>query len=480
MASNKNQRLRAIPSVDVLLRTIEIRDKSQDAPRRAIVDAVRDAIDAARRAIEQEKFPDAVFDAGDDAFLDYLAADAERRIHETLGPHYRKVVNATGIILHTALGRAVLPERAVRQIAEELSGYSLLQADLETGRRSRRDERIEELLCRLTGAEAATLVNNNAAATAIVLNTVAAGREVIVSRGQLVEIGGSFRLPEVMAAAGVKLVEVGSTNKTHLSDYERAVGENAAAILRVHPSNYKIVGFTAEVPLADLVRLGRDRGLAVIDDVGAGALIDFSQFGFQKEPTLQESIAAGADIVTSSADKMIGGPQGGIILGQSRWIQAIRKNPLARIVRADKLALAALEATLVSFLDEDRALREVPTLKMLRRGLFDIDAQARRIAAAVAAQLPGVRVEVVDGASQMGSGSLPEQDLPTRLVAVEADAVESGELTRRLRQHVPPVFARVHDGRVLVDPRTLLDGDEEILIGAFRACSQATTQQTSK
>jgi L-seryl-tRNA(Ser) seleniumtransferase len=234
------------------------------------------------------------------------------------------------------------------------------------------------------------------------------------------------------------------------------------------------------VPLADLVRLGRDRGLAVIDDVGAGALIDFSQFGFQKEPTLQESIAAGADIVTSSADKMIGGPQGGIILGSSRWIQAIRKNPLARIVRADKLALAALEATLVLFLDEDRALREVPTLKMLRRGLSDIDAQARRIAAAVAAQSPGVHAEVIDGASQMGSGSLPEQDLPTRLVALEIEGIESGELARRLRLHAPPVFARVHEGRVLVDPRTLLDGDEEILIGAFGACFQATTQQTSQ
>ncbi len=275
----------------------------------------------------------------------------------------------------------MLPAQALRQIARELSGFSVLQIDVAGGQRSRRDERIEELLRLLTGAEAATVVNNNAAATAIVLNTVAAGKEVIVSRGQLVEIGGSFRLPEVMAAAGAKLVEVGTTNKTHLRDYQQAITERSAAILRVHPSNYKIVGFTAEVPLEELVRLGRAHGLAVIDDVGAGPLIDFSQFGFEKEPTLAESVAAGADVITASADKMIGGPQAGILLGKERWIQAIRKNPLARIVRLDKLALAALEATLVLFLDQQRALREVPTLRMLRRDLADITTQAERIAA---------------------------------------------------------------------------------------------------
>ncbi len=322
------------------------------------------------------------------------------------------------------------------------------------------------------------MVNNNAAATAIVLNTVAAGRAVIVSRGQLVEIGGSFRLPEVMAAAGVRLIEVGATNKTHLRDYERAITENTAAILRVHPSNYKILGFTAEVPLIELVRLGQDRGLTVIDDVGAGALLDFSRFGFQPEPTLPESVAAGADLVTCSADKMIGGPQGGIILGRARWIEAVRKNPLARIVRVGKLSLAALEATLVLFLDESRALGEVPTLRMLGRSTVEIAAQAQRIAAAVAAGLPGVRAAVVEGVSQMGSGSLPGQDLPTRLVAVEAEGIEAGEIARRLRLNSPPVFTRVHRGVVLADPRTLLDGDEEILVAAFRAALQQRIDST--
>ena len=282
-------------------------------PRAVVVEALRAATAAARQSLQSEHAPS--LDA--DALRELILADAQGRVHAALGPHYRKAINATGIILHTGLGRAVLPARALRQINEELSGYSVLQIDAASGARSRRDGRIEELLRQLTGAEAATVVNNNAAATAIVLNTVAAGKEVIVSRGQLVEIGGSFRLPDVMAAAGARMIEVGTTNKTHLRDYQEAVTADTAAILRVHPSNYKIVGFTAEVPLEELVGLGRARGLTVVDDVGAGALIDFSRFGFEKEPTLRESVAAGADLVTSSADKMIGGPQGGIILGKA-------------------------------------------------------------------------------------------------------------------------------------------------------------------
>ncbi len=416
MTPSQNELLRKIPSVEVLIEAAEARWPPAEVPRRVMVAAVRAAAAAARELLQDSTAPPR--DA--EALREWILSDVGGRIKATLGRHYRKAINATGIILHTGLGRAVLPVAALRQIVEELSGFSVLQVDVAGGQRSKRDERIEELLRLLTGAEAATVVNNNAAATMIVLNTVAAGKEVIVSRGQLVEIGGSFRLPEVMAAAGAKLVEVGTTNKTHLRDYERAIGERTAAILRVHPSNYKIVGFTAEVPLEELVRLGRAHELAVIDDVGAGPLIDFSQFGFEKEPTLAESVAAGADLITSSADKLIGGPQAGIVLGKERWIEAIRKNPLARIVRPDKLTLAALEATLVLFLDQQRALCDVPTLRMLRRDLADIEMQAQRIAAAVRAAVPGASVAVVDGFSQMGSGSLPGQDLPTRLVAVQA------------------------------------------------------------
>jgi L-seryl-tRNA(Ser) seleniumtransferase len=464
MTPTQNELLRKIPSVEVLLEAAEARWPPADVPRRVVVAAIRAAVAAVRQSLETATAspPDA------EALGELILADASRRAKAILAAFYRKAINATGIILHTGLGRAVLPPQALRQIVEELSGFSVLQVDADTGRRSRRDGRIEELLRLLTGAEAATVVNNNAAATAIVLSTVAAGKEVIVSRGQLVEIGGSFRLPDVMAAAGATLVEVGTTNKTHLRDYQQAITERSAAILRVHPSNYKIVGFTAEVPLEELVHLGRAHGLAVIDDVGAGALVDFSQFGFQNEPTLAESVAVGADLITASADKMIGGPQAGIVLGKERWIQAVRKNPLARIVRLDKLGLAALEATLVLFLDQQRALAEVPTLRMLRRDLADLQAQAERIAAAIRAGTPGVQAAVVEGFSQMGSGSLPGQDLPTRLVAVRAANLDEGQLAGRLRRHVPPVFTRVGQGRVLADPRTLLDGEEAVLVAAFR------------
>jgi L-seryl-tRNA(Ser) seleniumtransferase len=306
----------------------------------------------------------------------------------------------------------------------------------------------------------------------IALNTVAKGKEVIVSRGQLVEIGGSFRLPEVMEASGVKLVEVGTTNKTHPRDYERAIGAETAALMRVHPSNYRISGFTAEVPLEEMVRIAHARGIVVIDDVGAGPLVDFARFGFEPEPTLRHSVAAGADIITSSADKLIGGPQGGIILGRSPLVQAVRKNPLARVVRVDKLTLAALEATLALFLDEPLALAEVPTLRLLRRSLAEIATAAERIAVAMAARAVAAEVSLVDGSSQMGSGSLPTQNLPTRLVAVRPGGISPDELALRLRRRRPAVFARIHQGHVVFDPRTLLEGEEELLVTAIAECLQ--------
>jgi len=461
MSSSRQSLLRKIPAVEVLLQDAELA-RWAEVPRRIVVEAVRAAVDETRARLTQE----AADDVDPDQIRRTILARARRQIAAAIGPHYRKVINATGIILHTALGRAVLPGRAMRQIADELGGYSLLQVDTETGQRARRDGRIEWLLQQLTGAEAATVVNNNAAATSIVLNTVAKGKEVIVSRGQLVEIGGSFRLPDVMAASGAKLVEVGTTNKTHPADYQRAITDQSAAILRVHPSNYRIVGFTSEVSLAELVEIAHSRGILLIDDVGAGPLVDVSRFGLQKEPTLRESVAAGADLITSSTDKLIGASQGGIILGRAELVQAIRKNPMARIVRVGKLTLAALEATLSLFLDEAAALDEVPTLRMLRRELAELAAQAERIAGAIAGRTRGAAVTLVEGASQMGSGSLPAQDLPTRLVAIESEKVPPGELALRLRRHEPPVFARVHKNQLLLDPRTLLDGDEEVLVKA--------------
>jgi L-seryl-tRNA(Ser) seleniumtransferase len=391
----------------------------------------------------------------------------KRHIKAAMSPYFQKVVNATGIILHTGLGRAVLPEKALKQIQDELSGYSLLQLSTETGKRSKRDGRIEQLLIQLTGAEAATVVNNNAAATSIVLNTIAKDKEVIVSRGQLVEIGGSFRLPDVMAFSGAKLVEVGTTNKTHARDYVNAITENTAAILRVHPSNYKIQGFSSEVPLDELVEIAHSNNLIMVDDVGAGALIDFSKFGFEPEPTLAESIEQGADIVTSSADKLIGASQGGIILGKAKLIQAIRKNQFARIVRVGKLTLAALEATLKLFLDEKIALREIPTFRMLMRGSSEISEQAERIESHLKKEILSATITTMSGFSQMGSGSLPTQNLSTTLIAIKPEKISAESLAKKLRQYKTPIFARIQNDQLLIDPRTLLAGDEEVLVKAL-------------
>ncbi len=411
-------------------------------------------------------------DVDDAALRQSISAEAVKRAQFVSRPQYRKAINATGVVLHTGLGRAVLAQEVIDQIATELTGYSLLQVDLDSGQRGARAPRIEQLLHELTGAEAATVVNNNAAAISIALNTVARGREVITSRGQLVEIGGSFRLPEVMAASGAKLVEVGATNKTHPRDYEQAIGENTAALLRVHPSNYKISGFTSEVPLETMVKIARAHNLPVIDDVGAGSLVDVTQFGFEPEPTLADSVRAGADLITCSADKMIGAGQGGIILGRKDLIDAVRKNPSSRLLRPGKLTLAALEATLALFLDPDEAVRRVPTLKTLARKFDEIAAQAGRVAKALNGRGVAADISVIDGSSQMGSGSLPTQNLPTRLVALSPRDESSAAVARKLRQGEPPVIARVKTDQVLIDPRTLLDGDEVLLVEAVvNACT---------
>ncbi len=455
--------LRKLPSVDTLLKDPGLEKYIAEVGRKVVTDSIRRAVDEAREHILAKKAPE----IDEKKIHKKIIDDTKHRLEAMMRPYYRKVINATGIILHTGLGRAVLPLQALRQIQDELSGYSLLQADTETGKRSKRDQRIEQLLQQLTGAEAATVVNNNAAATSIVLNTVANGKEVIVSRGQLVEIGGSFRLPDVMAFSGAKLVEVGTTNKTHPRDYVNAITENTAAILRVHPSNYKIQGFSSEVALDELVEIAHSHELIMIDDVGAGALIDFSQFGFEPEPTLTESISKGADIVTSSADKLIGASQGGIILGKAELIGAIRKNQFARIVRVGKLTLAALEATLKLFLDESIALSKVPTLKMLRRDDSEIAKEAKRLASQLGKSISDSTVTTIPGFSQMGSGSLPTQNLATTLVAIRPEKISAESLANQLRQYGTPIFTRIQNDQVLIDPRTLLDGDDKIVIKAL-------------
>ena len=463
MAKQNEQLLRKLPSVDVLLKDPDLESCVANTPRKVVVNSIREAVSEVRELLIAQKMP------GMDEYMvrQRIVADTKRRVQAIMAPYYRRVVNATGIILHTGLGRAVLAPQALQQIQEQLQGYSLLQLDIETGKRSKRNERIDRLVQQLTGAEAATVVNNNAAATFIVLNTVARDKEVIVSRGQLVEIGGSFRLPDVMAFSGARLVEVGTTNKTHPDDYTNAITENTAAILRVHPSNYKIQGFSSEVSLDKLVEIAHEHGLIMIDDVGAGVLIDFSRFGFTPEPTLAESIRTGADIITSSADKLMGASQGGIILGKAKLINAIRKNQFARILRVGKLTLAVLEATLKLFLDEAVALCEVPTLQMLRRDLPEITDQAKQIASELTRGPANAAVTTISGFSQMGSGSLPMQNLATTLVAIRPEKISATSLAKQLRRQSVPIFTRIQNDQVLVDPRTLRKGDDKIVLEAL-------------
>jgi len=460
MTESKDSNLRKIPSIESLLNDTALNDVFDIAPRIIVADLLREAAGAIRQSLGEKKLDEA-------SIRRIIIDDVKNRAARLMKPQYRRAINATGIILHTGLGRAVLSQRAIDRIGNELSGYSLLQVDVETGKRSRRDRRIEWLMKQLTGAESATIVNNNAAATAIVLNTVAKGKEVIVSRGQLVEIGGSFRLPDVMAFSGAKLVEVGTTNRTHPYDYTNAITENTAAIMRIHPSNYKIQGFTSEVPVEEIAEIAHSKNLVMIDDVGSGALLDFSRFGFAPEPTITESIQKGADIVTCSGDKLIGASQAGIIAGKTGFIEKIRKNQFMRIVRPGKLTLAALEATLEMFLDEKQALNEIPTLEMLIRDKAAIAEQAQRIAGSIKSSVKHADITVVDGFSQMGSGSLPAQDIPTCLIAIKHAKTDAETFAARLRGYATPIFARIEKEMLLIDPRTLRQGDEKEVVEAI-------------
>jgi L-seryl-tRNA(Ser) seleniumtransferase len=454
---DSNARLRQLPSIDRVLKTSAARElKERWLPR--LVDAeVRAVVDEMRARMLEEGGG-----AGAEADPERLAALAGERLARRLAPGVVRCVNATGVVLHTGLGRAVLPKAAVDAIARETSGYCVVSVDREEGQRIRRESAVARMLAALTGAEAATVVNNNAAATLLALNTLAAGREAILSRGQLVEIGGSFRMPDVFAAAGVRLREVGTTNRTHLADYARAIGPETALLLRVHPSNFRVVGFTHDVPLAELVALGRERNVPVMDDLGAGALVPVPP-----EPELAESLRLGADLVCCSGDKLIGGPQAGLLLGRAAMIDRVRKNPLFRALRVDKLTLAALEATLGLFLRAEGPGSDHPTLWMLSRRPDELERAARRLAARIREAVPGLTAGLVAGASQVGSGSLPGEELPTTLVTVDCPGSSADRLARRLRLGAPPVFARIVEDRVCLDPRTLLPGDDERIVEAL-------------
>jgi L-seryl-tRNA(Ser) seleniumtransferase len=389
-----------------------------------------------------------------------------QRAESAARPKLRRVINATGIVLHTNLGRAPMAEEAANAAHEAAGGYLNLELNLETGKRSSRQDAVRDWICALTGAEAATAVNNNAAATVIVLRSICQGREVIISRGQLIEIGGSFRIPDIMGVSGAILHEVGTTNITRLADYEHAINSNTGALLQVHSSNYRISGFTKSVSLAELVALGKKSGLPVIDDVGSGALVDFARFGFEGEPLARDSIRAGADLVLFSGDKLLGGPQAGLIAGRKELIHRIEKDPLMRAFRLDKMTLAALEATLRIYLSEERALREVPVLRMLETPLAELRLRAEHLAERLK-KLPGVSVHIRDDVAFVGGGSLPDQKMKTWVVQVQASERSDDDLAHRLRTGEPAVMPRLRDEHLVLDVRTIFPSQEDELVAAI-------------
>jgi L-seryl-tRNA(Ser) seleniumtransferase len=453
-----NELLRELPSVDRLLHAPGTADLLARFSRAHVAHRCREVLEDLRSRIRHGDVTDAA-ECGDAAVLDAV----ERRLEADDAPALARVVNATGTLLHTNLGRALLAEPAVQALVRAARDPVALEYDLASGERGRREAALEPLLTALTGAEAATVVNNNAAAVLLALNTLAEGREVIVSRGELIEIGGTFRLPEIMAKSGAHLREVGTTNRTHPRDYESAIGPGTGLLLKVHTSNYRVVGFTSDVTLQELADIGRRHMLPVVEDLGGGALVDLGTRGLPREPVVRDRIAAGADLVTFSGDKILGGPQAGIIAGRREHVDAIARNPLHRAVRCDKLTLAALEATLRLYQQSPDVFAAVPALSALTRPVDEIDAAAREVLPKLQGRLgAGYRVDVEDSASQAGSGALPTEEIPSRVLVVTHERLGAASIAARFRSARPPIIGRVSDGRFLLDLRTVGNADDLI------------------
>jgi L-seryl-tRNA(Ser) seleniumtransferase len=443
--------LRELPSIDELLRSAPLKEAALRYSASFVADAARSVLAGLRESIISGGA------AGGGSFsVEELPAMVLEQVGSALRPGLRAVVNATGTILHTNMGRALLAEEAVEAIRVAAANPTNLELDLGDGTRGLRDSHVEVLIKRLTGAEAASVVNNNAAAVLIVLNTLAEGKEVIISRGELIEIGGSFRLPDIIAKSGCILKEVGTTNRTHAADYRGAVTDRTALILKAHMSNYRIEGFTAEVPLKELAAIGAEFGIPVVEDLGAGALVDLSVYGLAREPVVSERLAYGASVVTFSGDKLLGGPQSGIIAGLAPLVGLIDRNPLKRALRVDKLTLAALEATLRLYLNRDELARRLPTLSLMTRPVEELDAAAESAAALLKKSLGGAfTVEVEEGESVVGGGALPGCLLATRVVALTHPELSAEKIYKIFLEFDPPVIGRIRSDKFLLDMRTV-------------------------
>jgi L-seryl-tRNA(Ser) seleniumtransferase len=467
------QVLRKIPSVDEILSRPEIADLLEIHPRTVVVDAIRKGLEQLREELlikDPSKIEDSVFS------FEHLYPMIQRGIELQVQPRLRRVINATGVVIHTNLGRSPLHPLALQHMIDISKTYSNLEYDLNLGERGDRYSHVEGTLCRLSGAESALVVNNNAGAVLLALNTLAEGREVIVSRGELVEIGGAFRIPDVMKRSGALLKEVGTTNRTHLNDYQKAISSQTALLLKVHTSNFRVMGFTSSVSLQDLVQLGKQHDLPVMEDLGSGCFLDLSQYGLEKEVTVPEVVETGVDVVTFSGDKLLGGPQAGILLGKKSVMDAMKANPLTRALRIDKLTLATLESTLLLYFDEKKAMREIPTLRMLGFDLSKLKRRARRLSKRLSGVIKEAEMGLREDVSQVGGGALPLQDLPTMTLIIKPRNFSVNKLEENLRKGDPPIICRISKDELVLDMRTVFDEEIPLLAQGIEKALTLTSQ----
>lgn len=455
---NKNMLYRSIPKVDVLLENQDIVTLIENHHRDVVVDVIREEIDKLRNFIKENDDINLIEEK-----INNLIENIKISTEKVYSYNIKKVINVTGTILHTNLGRAIISKKHADYLSEVVTSYSNLEYNLEEGKRGERYSHFEKLICKITGAEAAMAVNNNAAAVMLVLSSMAAEKEVIVSRGELVEVGGKFRIPDVMKSSNAHLVEIGTTNKTHLEDYEDAISENTGAFLKVHTSNFKILGFTESVSIEELCKLGREKDIPVIEDIGSGVLIDLSEYGLEYEPTVQDSIKAGVDVVSFSGDKLLGGPQAGIIVGKKKYIDKMKKNPLTRAFRIDKFTATILEMIFHEYLNEEDAIKNIPVLSLITKDLKEIEKNANALFNKIENLENVADINVEDTFSQIGGGSLPAERIKSKSVTIMPKNISTQSLEAKLRAGKNPVVGRISEEKLILDMRTVLEDEIDIL-----------------
>lgn len=455
---NKNMLYRNIPKVDVLLENQDIVTLIENHHRDVVVDVIREEIDKLRNFIKENDDVNLI-----ETKINNLIENIKISTEKVYSYNIKKVINGTGTILHTNLGRAIISKKHADYLSEVVTSYSNLEYNLEEGKRGERYSHFEKLICKITGAEAAMAVNNNAAAVMLVLSSMAAEKEVIVSRGELVEVGGKFRIPDVMKSSNAHLVEIGTTNKTHLEDYEDAISENTGAFLKVHTSNFKILGFTESVSIEELCKLGREKDIPVIEDIGSGVLIDLSKYGLEYEPTVQDSIKAGVDVVSFSGDKLLGGPQAGIIVGKKKYIDKMKKNPLTRAFRIDKFTATILEMIFHEYLNEENAIKNIPVLSLITKDLKEIEKNANALFNKIENLENVADINVEDTLSQIGGGSLPAERIKSKSVTIMPKNISTQSLEVKLRAGKNPVVGRISEEKLILDMRTVLENEIDVL-----------------